>query len=144
PDLHRAIYLHNGNEYLECMLGALKARVAPFNVNYRYVAGELLYLLQDSCATAVVVHSRFAPTLAELLPKLPDLRVILQVPDDSDHDLLPGATWYEDALASASPSHPSVEWNADDLYILYTGGTTGMPKGVMWRNGDAMVECFGG
>ncbi len=141
---HLAIYLHNGNEYLECMLGALKARVAPFNVNYRYVAGELLYLLKDSCATAVVVHSRFAPTLAELLPELPDLRVILQVPDDSGHDLLPGATWYEDALASASPSHPPVEWNADDLYILYTGGTTGMPKGVMWRNGDAMVECFGG
>ena len=55
---HLAIYLHNGNEYLECMLGALKARVAPFNVNYRYVAGELLYLFRDSCATAVVVHCR--------------------------------------------------------------------------------------
>jgi 3-oxocholest-4-en-26-oate---CoA ligase len=141
---HLAIYLHNGNEYLECMLGALKARVAPFNVNYRYVAGELMYLLRDSHATAIVVHSQFAPTLAELLPELPGLRVILQVRDSSDHDLLPGATWYEDALASASPSRPPVEWSADDLYILYTGGTTGMPKGVMWRNGDAMVECFGG
>ena len=141
---HLAIYLHNGNEYLECMLGALKARVAPFNVNYRYVAGELLYLLRDSQATAIVVHSQFAPVLAELLPELPDLRVILQVDDGSGHDLLPGAVWYEEALASASPSRPPVEWSADDLYILYTGGTTGMPKGVMWRNGDAMVECFGG
>ena len=141
---HLAIYLHNGNEYLESMLGALKARVASLNVNYRYVAEELLYLLTDSQASAVVVHSAFTPTLAEVLDQLPNLRVILQVPDESGHPLLPGAVWYEDALAAASPERPDVEWSPDDLYMLYTGGTTGMPKGVMWRNGDAMVECFGG
>jgi 3-oxocholest-4-en-26-oate---CoA ligase len=141
---HLAIYLHNGNEYLESMLGALKARVASLNVNYRYVAEELLYLLGDSQAGAVVVHSAFTPTLAEVLGQLPQLRVILQVPDESGHPLLPGAVWYEDALADASPDRPDVEWSPDDLYMLYTGGTTGMPKGVMWRNGDAMVECFGG
>lgn len=141
---HLAIYLHNGNEYLESMLGALKARVASLNVNYRYVAEELEYLLTDSTARAVVVHSAFAPTLAEVLPRLPSLRVILQVPDESGNDLLPGAVWYEDALATASPQRPAVTWSADDLYMLYTGGTTGMPKGVMWRNGDAMRECFGG
>ena len=141
---HLAIYLHNGNEYLESMLGTLKARVASLNVNYRYVAEELEYLLTDSSARAIVLHSAFAPTLAQVLPRLPGLAVILQVPDDSNNDLLPGAIWYEDALATASPERPPVTWSADDLYMLYTGGTTGMPKGVMWRNGDAMRECFGG
>jgi len=141
---HLAVYLHNGNEYLESMLGALKARVAPLNVNYRYVAEELEYLLRDSGARAVVVHSCFTPTLAQVLPSVPQLDVILQVPDDSGHPLLPGAIWYEDALAAAPAERPPVAWSPDDLYILYTGGTTGMPKGVMWRNGDAMVECFGG
>ena len=141
---HLAIYLHNGNEYLEAMLGALKARVASLNVNYRYVAEELLYLLTDSNARAVVVHSVFTPTLAEVLPQLPNLQVILQVPDESGHPLLPGAVWYEYALAAASPERPDVEWSPDDLYLLYTGGHTGMPKGVMWRTGDALVECCAG
>jgi fatty-acyl-CoA synthase len=150
---HLAIYLYNGNEYLESMLAALKARVAPFNVNYRYVAEELTYLLEDSAATAIVIHSCFAPTLAEVLPSVPQLRVIIQVPDDSGAALLPGAVWYDDALAAGSTQRPPdrtdvtgrrLAWSPDDLYVLYTGGTTGMPKGVMWRNGDATVECFGG
>ena len=141
---HLAIYLHNGNEYLESMLGSWKARVAPFNVNYRYVAEELQYLLTDSRATACVVHSRFAPLLQEVRKNLPNLRVIIQVPDGSDNPLLDGAVWYEDALAQSSTDKPAAGYHGDDLYILYTGGTTGMPKGVLWRNADAVVECFGG
>ena len=141
---HLAIYLHNGLEYLQVMLGCWKARVAPFNVNYRYVAEELEYLLLDAGATAIVVHSRFAPTLAEVLPRLPALRVIVQVPDVRGHAVLPGGVWFDDALATSRGTPSDVDRNPDDLYILYTGGTTGMPKGVLWRNGDAMIECFGG
>jgi fatty-acyl-CoA synthase len=141
---HVAIYLHNGNEYLETMLGAFKARVAPFNVNYRYVAEELQYLLSDSNAAACVIHSRFAPLLTEIISGLPNLRVILQVPDASDNPLMDGAVWYEEALSRSSTEKPAAGYHGDDLYILYTGGTTGMPKGVLWRNADAVVECFGG
>jgi len=141
---HLACYLHNGNEYLEAMLGSYKARVAPFNVNYRYVAAELRYLLGDARARAIVFHSTFADRVAEVLPDLPHLEVLLQVDDGSGADLVPGAAWYEDALAAASPERPDVEWSPDDLYILYTGGTTGMPKGVLWRQADIFVGALGG
>jgi len=141
---HLALYLHNGNEYIEGMLGAYRARVAPFNVNYRYVAEELRYLLHDSGAKGVIYHSAFAPTLDEVRGELPGLDTLLQVPDDSAHDLLPGATWYEDALAAASAEPPPIEPSPDDLYILYTGGTTGMPKGVLWRQGDIYPAAMGG
>jgi 3-oxocholest-4-en-26-oate---CoA ligase len=141
---HLACYLHNGNEYIEAMLGAYKARVAPFNVNYRYVAEELRYLLNDAGSRAIVFHSAFADRLAEVLPDLPALTVLVQVNDGSGADLLPGAQWYEDALAAASPDRPDVDRSPDDLYILYTGGTTGMPKGVLWRQADIYVGALGG
>jgi 3-oxocholest-4-en-26-oate---CoA ligase len=141
---HLACYMHNGNEYMESMLGAYKARVAPFNVNYRYVAEELRYLLNDAAAKAIVFHSTFASRLGEVLPDLPSLTVLLQVDDGSGIELLPGAQWYEDALAAASPDRPDVQRSPDDLYILYTGGTTGMPKGVLWRQADIYVAALGG
>jgi fatty-acyl-CoA synthase len=144
---HLAIYLHNCPEYLEAMVGSYKARVAPFNVNYRYVAEELEYLLNDSGARAVVYHSAFAPTLAEVRDRLPRLQVLLQVPDASGNDLLDGAEWYEDVLAaepSTLPPELVASWSPDDLYILYTGGTTGMPKGVLWRQADIFVAAMGG
>ncbi|MEW6470738.1 MAG: acyl-CoA synthetase [Actinomycetota bacterium] len=141
---HLALYLYNGPEYLEGMLGAFTAGVASFNVNYRYVEEELVHLFADSGAQAVVFHSVFAPTLARILPRLPGLRLLLQVPDDSGHALLPGAIDYEDALSAALPSPLAVERSPDDLYILYTGGTTGLPRAVLWRQADIFVAALSG
>jgi acyl-CoA synthetase (AMP-forming)/AMP-acid ligase II len=141
---HLGVYLYNGNEYLEAMVGAYKARVAPFNVNYRYVADELIYLLNDADCRALVYHARFAPTLAKIRSELPHLEVLLQVADESGNALLPGAVAYEQALQQSSPTRPALAWSPDDLYILYTGGTTGMPKGVLWRQEDIFFGALGG
>jgi len=141
---HVALYLYNCPEYIEGMLGAFKARTAPFNVNYRYVDEELVYLLRDAKARAIVYHAAFAPTLARIRAQVPELEVLLQVEDESGHALLPGAVEYEAALASASPVRSSLELSPDDLYILYTGGTTGMPKGVLWRQADIFIAALGG
>jgi acyl-CoA synthetase (AMP-forming)/AMP-acid ligase II len=122
------IYAYNGNEYVESMLGAFRARVAPFNVNYRYVRGELQYLLADAGATALVYHAAFAPRVAEIRSQLPALRVLIQIADGSGNDLLDGAVNYENIAASGTSDPPDVEPSPDDLYVLYTGGTTGNPE----------------
>ena len=142
PHDHVALYLHNGHEYLEGMLGAWKARAVSVNVNYRYVAGELRHVLADSASRAIVFHSAFAATLASVLDDLPHLELLLQVPDASASGLLPGARWYDDALADAAPRAPE-GLSPDDRYILYTGGTTGMPKGTLWRQGDFVATALG-
>ncbi len=126
------------------MLGAWRARVAPFNVNYRYVKNELQYLLADSGATALLYHATFAPRVADVLPDLPRLRVLIQIADDSGNDLVHGAVDYESIVASGASEPPPVEPSPDDLYVLYTGGTTGMPKGVLWRQHDIFMTSFGG
>jgi 3-oxocholest-4-en-26-oate---CoA ligase len=138
------IYAYNGNQFVESLLGAFRARVAPFNVNYRYVKNELHYLLADSGATALIYHATFAPRVADVLPNLPHLRVLIQIADESGNDLVYGAVDYEAALAAAAPGPPPVEPSPDDLYVLYTGGTTGMPKGVLWRQHDIFMASFGG
>lgn len=141
---HVALYLYNGNEYLEGMLGSWKARLASLNVNYRYVEEELLYLFENSEAKALIYHSEFADRVAAIRDKCPKLEVLIQVADESGADLLPGAVDYEEALASASADLPDVTPNGDDLYVLYTGGTTGMPKGVLWRSHDIFMAAMGG
>ncbi len=141
---HLGLCLANCNEFLEAMLGAYGARVAPFNVNYRYVADELVYLLGNAGADAVVYHARFAPTLAEALVRMPGPVRLIHVDDGSGHAPLPGAVRYEDLLGSVSDEPLDLTPSPDDLYVLYTGGTTGMPKAVLWRQHDIYVNAMGG
>jgi acyl-CoA synthetase (AMP-forming)/AMP-acid ligase II len=138
------IYAYNGPEFVESLLGSFRARVAPFNVNYRYVKNELQYLLADSGASALVYHAAFAPRVAEILPDLPALRVLIQIADASGNELLDGAVDYDTIVDSPTPVAPPVQPSPDDLYVLYTGGTTGMPKGVLWRQHDIFMTAFGG
>jgi 3-oxocholest-4-en-26-oate---CoA ligase len=138
------IYAYNGPEFVESLLGAFRARVAPFNVNYRYVKNELQYLLADSGASALVYHATFAPRVAEILPDLPALRVLIQIADGSGNELLDGAVDYESIVGASTEATIPVEPSPDDLYVLYTGGTTGMPKGVLWRQHDIFMTAFGG
>ena len=129
---HVAIDCYNSIEYLESMLAAFKLRAVPVNVNYRYVADELRYLLADADAAALVHHHDLAATVHLVTPSLPALGACIDVDD------------YEDVLASASPVRDFPSRSPDDLYILYTGGTTGMPKGVLWRHEDLFFGAMGG
>jgi acyl-CoA synthetase (AMP-forming)/AMP-acid ligase II len=141
---HVALYLHNGPEYLEAMYGAYKARASAVNVNYRYVADELHYVLANSDARAIIYHATFAPVLAAVRGRLPALRHFIQVADDSGEPLLDGAVAYA-AWVAAQPDDPlDLPYSPDDLYILYTGGTTGLPKGVLWRHEDVYYNGLGG
>ncbi len=130
---HVALYLENRPEYLEAMLGAFKVRATPINVNFRYVESELQYLLADSKAKVVLHEPHFRSALEAIRVDLPDVEHTIEMGEE-----------YGAALAGASPERPDVERSGDDHYVLYTGGTTGMPKGVVWRQDDAFYACLGG
>jgi fatty-acyl-CoA synthase len=144
PHDHVALYLRNGNEYLEGMLGAWRARASATNVNYRYVDDELAEVLDDQSASVIVYHGSFASTLERVLTRITAPRLLVRVDDGAGDDLLPGAVDYEAALADqAAAGPPRSDWSPSDRYILYTGGTTGSPKGVLWRQSDFMVRALG-
>jgi fatty-acyl-CoA synthase len=128
-----ASYLYNGSEYLEGLFGAFKSRTVPVNVNYRYLEDELVYLLDNSDATVLLFHGSLAEHVDVVRGRAPKVRLWVQVDDGSPH--LDGTERYDDLVAAHDPM-PRVERSGDDLYFLYTGGTTGMPKGVMWRQED--------
>lgn len=135
PGSKVGIYLHNGNEYLEAHHGICKIRGCPINVNYRYTQEELVYLLNNADAEAVVYLSTYANRIEEIRGKLDRVKCLIQVDTGDNVPLLEGALSYEQAISDAEPL-PRIERKEDDLYMLYTGGTTGMPKGVMYHNGD--------
>lgn len=141
---HVGLYLRNGNQYLEAMIGGYRARIAPFNVNYRYVEAELLYLLDNAKARALVYNAEFAPRVAAIRDQLPHLEFLIQVADHTDQPLLPGAVDYESIIDTPPPVGGMPTPTGDDLFVLYTGGTTGMPKGVLWRQHDVFVSSMGG
>src|SRR5437763_15928546 len=140
-----AQFLYNGHEYLESIFAIWKAGLVPVNTNYRYGDEELLYLWDNADAVAVVFHGTFADRIETLRHKLPGIRGWLWVDDGSG----PCPEWaipYEEAARSAGAGERQVgPWgrDGDDLYLLYTGGTTGMPKGVMWRRDDIFASLNG-
>jgi len=127
------LYLHNGNEYLEALYGTFKIGGCPINVNYRYRADELVYLLDNADAEAVVYQACYAARIGEIRERLPKVRLFLQV-DDGTETLLDGALDYEQSIARAAAAERRYR-DPEQVYMLYTGGTTGMPKGVMYPVG---------
>ncbi len=139
PDSKVGLYLYNGIEYCETQFAAFKGRGVPVNINYRYLDDELLYLLENSDSEALVFHGSLGDRVEKVMERSPKVKLWLQV-KDGDEPLVPGAQWYEDALAAHDPAAP-IQRSEDDIYMLYTGGTTGMPKGVMYDMGG-MVRSF--
>ncbi len=150
PGDHVGLYLTNSVEWVEAFLACFKIRAVPINVNYRYVAEELAYLFADAGVVGILVDRGFTDRLPQVTPALPDLRWALVVDDATDGDpaSLEATALHVEAYAAAlvagSPQRGFGPRSGDDLYVIYTGGTTGMPKGVVWRHEDALYSCIGG
>jgi acyl-CoA synthetase (AMP-forming)/AMP-acid ligase II len=142
---HIGLQLLNGSEYIEGMLAAFKLSAVPVNVNFRYVEGELRHLYDDADLVAVIHHQRFSPRVGAVASDAGTLRHLLVVADDSGAEVAAGAADYETALAAADAGPPDGSARSgDDRYLAYTGGTTGLPKGVVWRQEDIFFAAMGG
>jgi fatty-acyl-CoA synthase len=135
-----ALLLSNCPEYVEAMIGAYRARAVPFNVNHHYNAAEVAQLLDQIGAEAVVYHRRLAPLLHAARVSE---HVLVHVDDGTDVEPLPGSVPFEAAIAEVA-ARDLPDPSSDDLYLVCTGGTTGRPKGVVWRQADAYVAAMGG
>jgi 3-oxocholest-4-en-26-oate---CoA ligase len=139
------LYCRNRIEIVIAMLGIVKAGAILVNVNFRYVEGELRYLFDNSDMVALVHERRYSDRVANVLPDTPNVKTTLVVEDGSDNDFQRyGGVEFYSAIAQGSPERDFGERSADDIYLLYTGGTTGFPKGVMWRHEDIYRVLFGG
>ena len=136
PQAKVALYLYNGNEYLEAQFGAFKMRGIAINVNYRYLDEELWYLLDNADAEALFFHASLANRVARVLDRLPKLKLLVEVDDTGSGDLLGGRAVAYEELVKANEPAARITRDESDLYMLYTGGTTGMPKGVMYPIGE--------
>ena len=136
-----AQYLFNCPEYLQGVYASFKAGLVPVNTNYRYADNELLYLWDNSDSTVVMFHATFVPTIDRIRDQLPKVKLWLYVADESDHECPDWATEWESACATETDRNVEGPWgrSGDDRWFLYTGGTTGMPKGVMWDQ-DTLVQ----
>jgi acyl-CoA synthetase (AMP-forming)/AMP-acid ligase II len=142
---HIGLYMYNCNEYLEAMWACFKIRAVPVNINYRYVNEELFYILDNADLVGVIHAREFVGHLADLLPQTPKIKLFVSVEDNSSEDLSRiGAVEYEAALSGQSVERDFEARADDDLFILYTGGTTGMPKGVMWPHKALFYAAMNG
>ena len=141
PGEHLGLHLYNGIEYLQTVFACLKARIVPVNVNYRYVEDELVYLYRDADLVALVFDAEFDGRVAAALPQCPKLRHLVRV---GGGDGQSAAESFTAAEAGGSPERGFPVRSGDDQFIIYTGGTTGMPKGVMWRQEDLFFAGLGG
>ncbi len=137
PDAKIALYLYNGVEYVVAQFAAFKVRGVPINVNYRYSDNELLYLLDNSDAEVLVYHRSLGDRVARVVDRATKVKAWIEV-DDGEGEHVEGSLAWDAVLAGHEPA-PPVEGRADDVYMLYTGGTTGMPKGVMYRHGTFSI-----
>ena len=145
PGSHVGFYVRNSIEAMETLIAVYKLRAAVINVNYRYVEDEVLYLLTNANVQTLVHDRRYAPIVAAVAPKVPGLDTFVVIDDESDEDATSyGGVDYETALAAAGPERDFGPRSPDDVYLLYTGGTTGYPKGVMWRHEDVWRVLGGG
>jgi 3-oxocholest-4-en-26-oate---CoA ligase len=144
PGDHVGLYARNSIEALETLIAACKLRASAVNINYRYVENELRYMLADSDLAALVYDRRLGPLVAAEARAAPGLLGLVEIDDGSAVIPGPQATPYDAALAAASPERDFPSRSNDDVYIIYTGGTTGYPKGVMWRHEDIWRTLGGG